>query len=299
MSSFYKSVVTLAILFIAISTFYFSYETKPVYLLVSTTTSLENTGLLYALADAFRDRYPSVQVRFIPVGSGAALEIASRGDVDLVTVHAPQLEAKYLESGDILNGSIFAYNYFVIVGPKDDPAKINGTDPITAFTKIFKAGEKGEAMFVSRGDRSGTHVRELMIWNKTGLTPQGHDWYIESGLGMGDTLVMADEKNAYTLSDIGTYLDYKIRGRIENLEILVDKGDILLNIYSAYPVNPEKHPNVNYELATAFISFITSEEGQKVIMNYMYQVYGVHLFYPAEGNETYLRTMWENFAEGS
>ena len=288
-------IVIMALIFIS-SLIYVSFYTSKVVLKVSTTTSLENTGLLYALAEEFEKKNPNIIVQFISVGSGAALELAAKGDVDMVFVHAPPLEVKYIEQGVLINGTIFAYNYFVIVGPADDPAGVSGLDPIEAFKRIYMYGENGTVKFVSRGDNSGTNVRESYIWNKTGLDPRGKSWYIESGTGMGQTLLLANEKRAYTLSDIGTYLDFKLGGKIPDLELLVDQGDILLNIYSVYIVNPDLYPKTKYNTALRFLQFVVSEEGQNIIDNYKLDIYGVHLFYSAKGKEDTLRQAWIEFS---
>lgn len=263
---------------------------------VSTTTSLYVTGLLEKLADEFRKHYPNVVIQFIAVGSGRALELAAKGDVDMVIVHAPQLEREYIDRGVLVYGHIIAYNYFVIVGPRDDPAGIRGlSNPISAFKRIYRAGVTGKALFVSRGDNSGTHVRELCLWRKSGLNPKGQKWYIESGTGMAKTLLIANEKKAYTLSDIGTFLKLKCEGVLSELEILVSGGEDLINIYSAYIVNPQIH-NVNYRLARLFLEFITSTEGQRIIGLYGRGKFGQPLFYPVEGREVELKSYWEKLA---
>lgn len=268
-----------------------------IVLRVSTTTSLYATGLLDKLADEFRKTHPNVVIFFIPVGSGEALRKASMGDSDMVLVHAPNLELKYINEGLLIEGSIFAYNYFVIVGPPTDPAGIKGLNNATeAFIKIFKAGERGEALFVSRGDNSGTHNRELFIWKKTGLNPVG-DWYIEAGTGMDQTLQIANEKDAYTLSDIGTYLKLKKTGVINNLEILVSGDPDLINIYSLYIVNPNKIEGINYDLAEEFREFILGNEGQVIIGGYGVDEYGENLFYPVNPNKlNELKVIWRYFA---
>ncbi len=232
----------------------------------TTTTSLYATGLLDALAEKFQQNNLGVSVQFIAVGSGEALRRAALGDADMVLVHAPSLEKKYLDSRYLLDGDIFAYNYFTIVGPRNDPAGIMGKDPIEAFKAIFKAGEKGIAIFVSRGDNSGTHVRELILWNLAGLNPKGRSWYLETGSGMASTLRVADERLAYTLTDIGTWL--KLKNKILELMILVKEDKLLINIYSVYLVNPHKVRDVNEELAKRFINFIKSQDGKDVIASF-------------------------------
>ena len=265
---------------------------------VSTTTSLYVTGLLEKLSEEFRKEYPDVVIQFIAVGTGRALEIASRGDVDMVFVHAPSLEHKYIKRGILVDGRIIAYNYFVIVGPKDDPAGIKGLNsPVKALKRIYNAGVSGMTLFISRGDNSGTHIRELTLWRKAGLNPIGQKWYIESGTGMSKTLMIANERKAYTLSDIGTYLKLKGEGILGRLEVLVDKGEDLINIYSAYIVNPDKY-RVDYELAKLFLEFVSSKKGQKIIDEYGVRLFGRPLFYPAYGKEDELKELWRVLSEG-
>ncbi len=276
---------------------YYMFFHPSVVLRVSTTTSLYATGLLDKLADEFMERHPGVMVQFIPVGSGEALRRASLGDADLVLVHAPNLEKIYLSEGYIMDGRIFAYNYFVIVGPPDDPAGIRGMGNATeAFIKIYESGLAGESLFVSRGDNSGTHNRELFIWSKAGLEPGG-SWYIESGSGMSQTLEIANEKSAYTLSDMGTFLKLKKTGVIDNLEIMVSGDPDLINIYSVYLVNPSKVDDVNIELAKEFMNFIVGEDGQRIISEYGVSEYGSNLFYPVnEEKLPELKEIWNYFA---
>ncbi|MEN6329793.1 MAG: substrate-binding domain-containing protein [Methanobacteriaceae archaeon] len=253
---------------------------------IATTTSLDDTGLLAALETAYEKKYPNTDVQFIAAGTGQALEYGKKGDVDLVMVHAKTSEEKFIADGYGTNRTIFAYNYFYIVGPATDPAKINGSNATSAFTKIATAGAANstEVMFVSRGDNSGTNTREIQIWNKTDLNytteVQGQPWYIETGKGMGDTLTLANEKSAYTLSDSGTYLAYQ--GNL-TLTALVTQGKDLLNVYSLIPINPAKFPDVNSEGAQSWIAFVTSAEGQKIIGEYGVEKYGQQLFIPIAG----------------
>ena len=289
-----KALAIAAIIILIAAFSYLHYQpSQPLVLRVSTTTSLYATGLLDMLADEFRRERPNVFVQFLAVGSGEALRIASQGDVDLVLVHAPPLEQRYIELGVIADGRIFAYNYFVLVGPADDPAGARGLDVKDAFRAIFKAGRGGKAVFVSRGDNSGTHVRELEIWGKVGLDPHGEPWYIETGSGMSQTLMVAAERGAYTLSDIGTYLRFS--GRLKGLDIISDKGEELLNIYSAYIVPGSK----NAEVAEEFIEFLVSERGQALIGSYGVEEYGRPLFYPASSAPAgWLRDNWLKMAGG-
>ncbi len=288
--------LVLAIVSISLSLYFLqqTYSTK--VLRVSTTTSLYATGLLDRLADEYRRLHPDIIIQFIAVGSGEALRKASRGDADMVLVHAPNLEKQYVEDNTLVEGDIFAYNFFIIVGPKEDPAGIRGLDPLEAFRKIYEAGIEGRALFVSRGDESGTHQREKILWSLVGLKPSG-DWYIESGSGMSKTLLIANEKNAYTLADTGTYLKLKLEDRLPYLEALVTRGDVLINIYSVYIVNPEKISGVNYELAKEFKEFLVSGEGQGIIGSYGVDKYGKPLFYPATGKKDELKKQWLKITE--
>ena len=267
-------------------------ETK--VLRVSTTTSLYATGLLDKLAEEFKKEHPNVVIQFIAVGSGEALRKASQGDADMVLVHAPGLEKEYMDKGVIIERKIFAYNYFIIVGPKDDPAGIRNLDPITAMKKIYMAGEKGLAIFVSRGDNSGTHERELLLWSMAGLNPEGKGWYKDTGSGMAQTLMVANNMPAYTLSDIGTFL--KLKDKLTQLDILVSKGDIMFNIYSVYIV--AKSPN--RDLAREFINYLISSEGQKIIGNYGVKDFGQFLFYPASSKpKSELIEAWKQLSKNS
>jgi len=263
---------------------------------VSTTTSLYATGLLDYLASKFEEKHGDIAVEFIPVGSGEALRRAAQGDVDMVFVHAPSLEKRYVEEGVLEGWRIIAYNYFVIVGPPSDPAGIRGLPPVEAFKRIAEAGASGKALFISRGDNSGTHVKEMSLWRKAGVEPSG-GWYIESGTGMSETLLIASEKRAYTLSDIGTFLKLKAEGRID-LVILVSGGDELLNIYSVYVVSPGVNGGANYEAARQFRDFVASPEGQRLIGEYGVDKYGQPLFYPAMGKEEWLHEMWVKLSAG-
>ena len=249
---------------------------------VATTTSLYDTGLWDYLEPMFEERY-SVELDIICAGTGIALEYGRRGDVDVITVHSKAREEQFVAEGYGVERVPFAYNYFLIVGPRDDPAGINGMRPEDAFRKLM---ETGSGAFVSRGDDSGTHGKEKTIWKQAGydyeaLTKAG-EWYIEVGRGMGPTLLMASEKQAYTLSDMGTFLAYK--GKL-NLVPIIDKGDILLNVYSAIAINPEKNPKTKIEMASNLIGFLTSPEIQKLIGEYGVKEYGLQLFIPCAGAE--------------
>jgi tungstate transport system substrate-binding protein len=254
-------------------------------LIVSTTTSLEDTGLLEEIEAAFEAKYPGVDVLVISGGTGIALQYGERGDADVLLTHDKSREEEFVNSGFGTNRTEIAYNYFWIVGPENDPAGIEGLNATEAFAKIMEEGQNNsdQVKFASRGDDSGTHAREKQIWESTGVSygevNSSGEWYIESGRGMGETLLLANEQNAYTLTDSGTFLAYTNDGRIEIVPI-VTTGDELLNIYAAMPVNPEMHPNVNYEGAQNFVDFLISPEGQEIIGNFGREQYGQPLFTP-------------------
>jgi len=287
--------VVLTAIALAFYIYNYVYVPKAVRLIISTTTSLYQTGLLNFLASKFVEEYPGVNVSFLPVGSGHALQIAARGDACAVLVHAPSLEALYLSSGAISNQTIFAYNFFIIVGPPNDPANVSkASNAVEAFRRIYEAAEKGLTVFISRGDGSGTHVKELQLWNASGLNPSGKPWYRECGYGMTEALIMANEMNGYTLSDIGTFLKLKKDGRIQNLAELYSNSTELINVYSAYLSAKCSDPERDY--AVKFIQFLTSDEGQKLIASYGVDEYGRQLFYPAKGYEEWLSEVWSKLA---
>jgi tungstate transport system substrate-binding protein len=267
-----------------------------VRVVAATTTSLYATGLLDYLEEEFKRVHPGVEIDFVAVGSGEALRRAAQGDACLVFVHAPSLEKRYIEAGVLAEGWIFAYNFFVIVGPEEDPANVSGAgSAVEAFRRIFRAGEAGLTVFVSRGDGSGTHVRELMIWGMAGLDPRGRPWYVERGAGMAETLVTASELGGYTLSDIGTFLKLRAEGRIPNLLVLYSNSSELINIYSVYVVSSCRGPE--REAALAFARFIAGP-GQELIAVYGVEEFGEPLFYPAAGRLEELKELWERLAEG-
>ncbi len=261
--------------------------TEKQQLRIATTTSLYDTKLLAQITPIFEEQY-NAEVLIVSAGTGKALEYGQRGDVDVLMVHDRAREDTFIGDGYGVNRRVFAYNYFVIVGPESDPAGIKGMQPEAAFVTIREKGMASESdvIFVSRGDNSGTHSKEKAIWKAAGLNysadVQGSgDWYQEAGKGMGATLAMANEKQAYTLSDIGTYLAYK--GDLD-LVTLVDEGDILLNIYSAMQINPEKYPDVNSTVAKDWVNFMISDDVQKEIASFGVDQYGQPLFYAAQND---------------
>ena len=249
---------------------------------IATTTSLYDTGLWTYLEPRFEEKY-GVELDIIYAGTGKALEYGRRGDVDVIVIHSRTHEDEFVEEGYGINRRCIAYNYFLIVGPGADPAGIKGLNPRDAFKKLM---ETGSGSFVSRGDDSGTHGKEQTIWKEAGfdyeIVRQAGDWYIEAGNGMGPTLMMASEKQAYTLTDMGTFLAYK--GKLDLVPI-IDKGDILLNVYSAIAINPEKNPKTNSDMASNLINFLISPEIQELIGDYGVEEYGMQLFIPCAGAE--------------
>ncbi|MBC7334420.1 MAG: substrate-binding domain-containing protein [Actinobacteria bacterium] len=270
-----------SVIFLAISFMLFVPSCKKsvdTEVILATTTSTLDSGLLDELLPAF-EKETGYVVKPIGVGTGEAIEMGRRGEADVILVHSRPDEDKFVEEGYGVNRRDVMHNDFIIVGPEDDPAGIKGL----SCEEAFKILAEGKAPFVSRGDNSGTHKKELAIWNKVGVEPQGDwskgDWYIETGQGMGETLRVADEKKAYTLTDRGTYLS--TRDSLE-LVILVEGDEILFNPYGVIAVNPEKHPglDINYDGAMAFIEFITGPKGQEIIKNFGVEEFGQPLFYP-------------------
>ncbi|MBU1275697.1 MAG: substrate-binding domain-containing protein [Proteobacteria bacterium] len=242
-------------------------------LVLATTTSTANTGLLDVLLPAFT-KQSGVTVHYIPVGTGKALAIAKRCDADVVIVHAPELEKRFVADGYGVDRKPLMHNYFVLVGPPGDPAQVKQAGSVReALKRIAQA----QAPFLSRGDNSGTQVKELALWKAAGIKP---DWpaYREAGRGMGPTLTMADELKAYTISDIATYRKYQSTGRIQ-LAILADQQDLLKNLYSVILVNPAKCPKAKAGQARAFEKFLLSPQGQKIIGDF--KADGKRLFWPA------------------
>jgi tungstate transport system substrate-binding protein len=247
---------------------------EPVYLVLATTTSTRDTGLLDYLDPLFA-LDAGIQVRYVAVGTGQALDLGRRGDADVVLAHAPSLEAPFMLEGHGLCRSPVMYNRFLIVGPPSDPAGISGmTNATEAFREIWQTN----SVFVSRGDNSGTNVKELAIWALVEYTPTQNDtWYLSTGQGMGATLAVASEKGAYTLTDDGTFYA-QVSGL--RLQIAVQGDPFLLNHYHVIVINPVEHPGVNVNAATAFARWLVSERGQALIAGYMI---GGHQLFTPEG----------------
>jgi tungstate transport system substrate-binding protein len=237
---------------------------------MATTTSTENTGLLGVILPPFEKMF-NLRVDVIAVGTGKAMKLGETGDVDVILVHDPIDEEKFVVQGFGVNRREVMHNDFILVGSASDPAGCKGLKSATdAFAKVAKTN----SIFISRGDDSGTHRKEKDIWNKAGITSRGK-WYLEAGQGMGVVLQMAHEKMAYALTDRGTYIAYK--PKIDS--VIISEGDLILyNPYGVIAVNPARHPQVNYIKAMAFIGWITSPECQKMIAQFKQG--GEVLFYP-------------------
>jgi tungstate transport system substrate-binding protein len=245
--------------------------------ILSTTTSTQDSGLLDVLVPMF-EKKTGLSVKAISVGTGQALALAARGEADVTLAHAPALEKKYVDEGKMRNRRLVMYNDFVIIGPEADPAKIKGEKKaVDALKKIAAAS----ARFVSRGDKSGTHTLELNLWKPAGVTP-GAPWYIESGQGMGATLGIADDRQAYTLTDRATLLAFSKRVK---LVTMVEGDRPLLNVYSVMEVNPENGPRVNAQGGKAFADFMLAPETQAIIKTFGVDKYGQALFVPIAGKK--------------
>ncbi|MGC8849643.1 MAG: substrate-binding domain-containing protein, partial [Candidatus Bathyarchaeia archaeon] len=244
-------IILLAAAILGASTYERYLSPQKSIIVLATTTSTYDSGLLEYLMPYFEAEY-NAKVHIISVGTGQAIETAKRGDADLVLAHSRPLELEFVNSGYGVHRVGVMYNDFLIIGPADDPAGINGLDNATeAFHRIAEECIKDNAIFISRADGSGTHMLELTIWNKLRMLPSNKTqrWYIEAGAGMGTVLRMANEKKAYTLADRATWLTFK--NQLANLRVLVQGDSILLNPYAIILVNPEKHPHRNYRGALA------------------------------------------------
>lgn len=245
--------------------------------ILATTTSTVDSGLLDVLIPVF-EKQSGYRVKTIAVGTGQALAMGEKGEADVLLVHAPEAEKKLVDAGVGTNYQLVMHNDFVIAGPPDDPAKIKGMSSMEAF----KAISAKQAIFISRGDDSGTHKKELSIWKKAEVIPAGQKWYQETGQGMGATLQMASEKQGYTLTDRATYLAQKSNLK---LEILSEGDKGLLNIYHVMQVNPEKFTKVNAKGAEAFVAFMIAPETQKMIGEFGKEKFGQSLFFPDAGKQ--------------
>jgi tungstate transport system substrate-binding protein len=247
-------------------------------IILSTTTSTQDSGLLDVLIPVF-EKKTGYFVKTIAVGSGQAMAMGQKGEADVLLVHSPAAEKKFVAEGYGINRRIIMHNDFVIVGPPEDSAKIKG---IKVAAEAFRKIASAQALFLSRSDKSGTHVKEMDIWKAAGIKPEGEKWYQQTGLGMGQTLNVASEKKGYTLADRGTYLALK---KNLGLDILVEGDAILLNVYHVIEVNPAKWPKVNVPGAKAFADFMVSNETQGIIKTFGVDKFGSPLFFPDAGKK--------------
>jgi tungstate transport system substrate-binding protein len=248
-------------------------EPRPVIL--STTTSTQDSGLLDLLVPVF-ERQSGYSVKTVPVGTGQALALAARGEADVTLVHAPAIEKTYVTDGRLVNRRLVMYNDYLLVGPAADPAKVKG---MSNAADAMKAIATARGRFVSRGDNSGTHALEKALWKLAGLEPRG-GWYVEAGQGMGATLGIANDRNAYTLTDRGTYLAF---ARRVTLPILVEGDASLLNVYAVLEVPAARGPRVNVAGGRAFADFLVSPAAQQIISTFGVDRFGQPLFVPAAG----------------
>jgi tungstate transport system substrate-binding protein len=258
---------------------------------VATTTSLYDTGLWGYLEPLFEEEF-NVELDIIYAGTGAALNHGRNGNVDAVAVHDPDQEKTFVDEGYGINKRSFAYNFFMIAGPAGDPAGIKGLSPADAFKKINEAGTANpdSVKFASRGDNSGTHGAEKRLWASAGYEYttdiEGQAWYVESGQGMGPTLQLADQLNAYVLCDGSTFLSYQ--GEIDLVSLVQSASEDTLNIYSVYAINPDKIKSAKITIANEFINWLISPEVQELIGKYGYEEFGGPLFHPiTDGGCTY------------
>jgi tungstate transport system substrate-binding protein len=267
--------VIVSLLFITGTT---SVQSQEKTIILATTTSTQDSGLLDVLNPIF-EKKSGYFVKTIAVGSGQAMAMGQKGEADVLLVHSPEAEKKFIAEDYGINRRIIMHNDFIIVGPPEDPAKLKG---IKSSSEAFKKIASEKALFLSRGDNSGTHAKEKAIWKATGINPEGEKWYQQTGLGMGQTLSVAAEKKGYTVADRGTYLALK---KNLGLDILVEGDAILLNIYHVIEVNPSKWPEVNTAGAKAFADFMVSKETQEIIRTFGMDKFGSPLFFPDAGKK--------------
>jgi len=262
-----KKIISLIFLFSLFSSVGLQAEQR---LRLATTTSTDNSGLLAALHPAF-EQHTGVKIDVIAVGTGKALKLAENGDVDLVMVHAPASEKKFVENGFGVQRLAVMHNDFILIGPDADPASVRQAESLADAMKRISASDAG---FISRGDDSGTHKKEKQLWQAASINPQG-SWYLSVGQGMGAVIQIADNKLAYTLSDRGTYLAYR---KNTDLKTVYEGSMALINPYHVILVNPERHPHSNFELAEKYVTFLRGKKGQNIIRNFT--INGEVLFYP-------------------
>jgi len=278
--------MNIMIVAILIATIVLSYvltrQQEVVVLRIATTTSLNDTGLLDAIKARFEAENPYINVTWVAVGTGQAIEIGKRGDVDLVLVHSRAIEDQFINGSYGVHGITWAWNDYIIVGPRGDPANTSSAvNAIEAFNEIYDAGSLGRTLFISRGDGSGTNNKEGDLWKKAGVNATGKGWYLESGQGMAATLRMANQEQAYSLSDRATFLAVRDESGFTLTICFEGDGKNLLNTYRAILVNPDMFEGLHYSEAEKYVLFLVSSEGQQLIDDYTKN--GQKLFSPAFG----------------
>jgi tungstate transport system substrate-binding protein len=247
-------------------------------IILATTTSTQDSGLLDVLLPVF-EKKTGYFVKTIAVGSGQAMAMGEKGEADVLLVHSPAAEKKFISEGFGINRKIIMHNDYIIVGPAEDPAKMKG---MKSTPESFKKIASAAALFLSRGDNSGTNAKEKEVWKAAGINPDGQKWYQQTGLGMGQTLNVANEKKGYTLADRGTYLSLK---KNLKLDLLMEGDAILLNVYHVIEVSPTKWPKVNVAGGKAFSEFMVTKETQDIIKTYGVDKFGSALFFPDAGKK--------------
>jgi len=270
--------IIVAISLVATVSTVFAAAVKQKNVILATTTSTQDSGLLDVLIPIF-EKKTGYFVKTIAVGSGQAMAMGLKGEADVLLVHSPEAEMKFMAEGSGINRRLVMHNDFIVVGPPGDPDTVKKSKSVK---EGFKKISLGSTVFLSRGDNSGTHAKEKGIWKSAGINPEGQKWYQQTGLGMGQTLNIASEKKAYTLADRGTYLALK---KNLGLEILLAGDPLLLNVYHVIEVNAAKWPKVNTPGAKAFSDFMVSKQTQKIIGSFGVDKYGSPLFFPDAGKK--------------
>jgi tungstate transport system substrate-binding protein len=279
---------------------------SPTTLMVSSTTSLYETGVEDQMKEAFQAKFPWITINFLSQGTGIALQTAEAGDADMVMVHSPSQELTYMTGGYGVNRKVFASNFFIIVGPQNDPANVTGMTPVAALKQIKTLGEEGKAIWVSRADASGTNTKEIALWKEAGINytqiSQETSWFKSTGQGMTATLLVANELDGYTLSDTASYQTNTNNGNIQ-MTIVVQAQQDLLNVYSVIADNPlnANLTQTNFAASMLFIQWLTTSDGQNLIANYGTATFGAPLFTPflplvANGSNSTLISWIQNYA---
>jgi len=271
-------IFTVLLVFAAVGVIAANAAPKQKNVILATTTSTQDSGLLDVLIPIF-EKESGYFVKTIAVGSGQAMAMGQKGEADVMLVHSPDAEKKFIEDGYGINRRLVMHNDFIIVGPGEDAAKIKTAKSAAEALKLIA---QANSLFISRGDNSGTHAKEKTLWKKAALNPAGQKWYQETGLGMGQTLNVAAEKKGYALADRGTYLAIK---KNLGLEILLEGDAALLNIYHVLEVNPAKWPKANAQGAGAFAEFMISKKVQGIIKTFGVDKFGSPLFFPDAGKK--------------